>query len=145
MVDGASAVDGGREHGSVGAKVGETDAVAVDAGEEEEETGEFEQGLAFGDGGGAELEGGRVFENEEHGDLAFLDEFFAVGFAEAGGDVPVDIADIVAVGVFDDLVELHASSAESGAIASAEGGFDGVTHAPLKAPQRREGGGRGRN
>ena len=136
--DGAASADGLAEGVAVGRDMEKTDAVAVDGAEQHDEAGEFEVGLAFGLGAGAELEPGGVLEDDHHGDLAFLDEFFAVGFAEAGGDVPVDVADVVAELVFDDLVELHAASAEGGAVFTAQYIFHGVTHAPLEPAQEGE-------
>jgi hypothetical protein len=85
------------------------------------------------------LEAGGVLKEDDDGDFAFFDEFFAVGFAEAGGDVPIDVADVVAVFVADDLVEFHAAAAEGGAVFAAEGGFDGVAHAPFEFAQEGQG------
>ena len=91
--------------------------------------------FAFGLRAGAKVKRWGVFEDQEEGDLALLDEFLAVGLAEAGGDVPVDVADVVAEFVFDDLVELHAATAESGAVFAAEDVFDGVADAPFELAQ----------
>jgi hypothetical protein len=84
------------------------------------------------------VEGRGIFEDEEEGDFAFFDEFLAVGFAEAGRDVPIDVADVVAEGVFHDLVELHAAAAEGGAIFAAEDIFHGVAHAPFELAEEGE-------
>ena len=73
------------------------------------------------------------------GHLALLDEFLAVSLAEPRGDIPVDIAHVVAELVFHDLVELHAASAEGGAIFTAQHIFDRVAHAPFELTQQREG------
>ena len=144
MEDGAAAADGFAEKiVAVRGGVDEADAVAVDGAEEHDEPGEFEEGFAFRLGAGTKLEAGRIFKHHEQGDLAFLDEFLAVRFAEASGDVPIDVADVVAEGVFDDLIELHAAAAEGGAVFAAEDVFDRVTDAPLQLAQqgkRRRGG-----
>src|SRR5258708_34264540 len=95
--------------------VEEADAVAVDSAEHHDEAGQLEQRLALGLRTGAELQADAVLEQEEQGDLAFLDEFLAVGLAEAGGDVPVGVAGVVAEGDFDNLVELHAPAPKGGA------------------------------
>jgi hypothetical protein len=138
--DGAAAANGFAEK-IVAARGGvdEADAVAVDGAEEHDEAGELEEGFAFRLGAGAELEAGRVFENDQQRDLPFLDELLAVRFAEASGDVPIDVTDVVAEGVFDDLVELHAAAAEGGAVFAAEDVFDRVTDAPLQLAQERQG------
>ena len=137
MEDGAAAADGLAEKIiAAGRRVDEADTVAVDGAEQHHEAGELEEGFAFRLRAGAELEARGVFENDEQGDLAFLDEFLAVGFPETGGDVPVDVADVVAEGVFDDLVELHAAAAEGGAVFAAEDVFDGVADAPFELAQK---------
>ena len=119
----------------------ESDAVAVGGAEQGDQAGEFEEGVAFGAAGRAELQRGRILEEDQHGDLALLDELLAVGFAEAGGDVPVDVAHVVAELVLHDLVELHATAAEGGAVFAAQHRLDRVPDPPLEAPQRREVGG----
>src|SRR5258708_7768750 len=121
--------------------VEEADAVAVDSAEHHDEAGQLEQRLALGLRTGAELQADAVLEQEEQGDLAFLDEFLAVGLAEAGGDGPVDVADVVAGGVFDNWVELHAAAAEGGAVFAAEHVLHGMAYAPLELLQQRELGG----
>jgi len=120
VVDGAATVDGRKEFWrEAGAEVGEADAVPVDAAVEEEEAGEFEQGLAAGDVAGAELECRSVLENEQDANLAHFDEFVAAAFTETGGDIPINVADIVTVGITHDLVELHAAATKGGAVAAA--------------------------
>jgi len=94
-----------------------------------------------GDCAGTELEARGVLDDEEQRDLALLDEFLPVGFAEAGGDVPVDVSHIVAELVLHHLVELHAAAAEGGAVLTAGHVLDGVAYTPLEATQPREGGG----
>ena len=96
---------------------------------------EFEQGLALRLRARAEVQRRRVLKEHEQRDLAFLDEFFPVGLAEPRGDVPVDVAHIVAKRVFHDLVELHAAAAEGGTVLAAEHVLDGVAHTPLEAAQ----------
>ncbi len=103
--------------------------------------GEFEQRLAFRLRAGAELQADGVLEEQQQRNLALLDKFLAVGLAKAGGDVPVDVADVVAVGVLDDLVELHAAAAERRAVLAAEHVLDRMTHAPLELAQKRKLGG----
>ena len=141
----AAAADGFADDFALGAGVDEADAVAVDGAEQHDEAREFEEGLAFGLRAGTEGEGRGVFEDDEQGDLAFFDEFFSVGLAEAGGDVPVDVADVVAELVFDDLVELHAAAAKGRAVFAAEDVFHGVADAPFELAQegQRRRGGRG--
>jgi hypothetical protein len=121
--------------------VEEADAVAVDGAEHHHEPGEFEQGLALGLRAGAELQADAVLEEEEQRNLALFDEFLAVGLAEAGGDIPIDVADIVAEGVFDDLVKLHAAAAEGGTVFAAQHVLHRMAHAPLQLAQEGELGG----
>ena len=128
-----------------GGGVEQADAIAVNGPEQHDEAGQFEQGLALGGVAGAELQAGGILENDEKGQFAFLDEFFAVGFAEARGDVPVDVAHIVAEGVFDDLIEFHAPAAKGRAILAAEHIGHGVFDAPLQAAEQcQRWGGQGR-
>jgi hypothetical protein len=135
----AAAADGFADDFALGAGVDEADAVAVDGAEQHDEAGEFEEGLAFGLGAGAEGERRGIFEDEQQGDLALLDEFLAVGFAEARGDVPIDVAHVVAELVFDDLIKLHAAAAEGGAVFATEDVFHRMTHAPLELAEEGEG------
>jgi hypothetical protein len=83
------------------------------------------------------LQAGRILKHDQQGDFALFDEFFPIRLAEARGDVPVDVAYVVAKLVFHDLVELHAAAAKGGAIFAAEHGLDRMAHAPLKAAQER--------
>ncbi len=107
----AAAADGFAEEIARRGGVDEADAVAVDGAEQHDEAGEFEQRLALRLRARAKAQGRGILENHQQRDLALLDEFLAVGFAEARGDVPVNVAHVVAELVFLRLdSELHAAS-----------------------------------
>ena len=63
--------------------------------------------------------GGDVHE-EHHREFALLLVDLDVWFARPGGDIPVDVAHVVAGAVFADLGKRHASSAESRMVLSGE-------------------------
>jgi hypothetical protein len=115
----ASAADRFAKQVAAGRGVDEPHAVAIHGPEQHDEAGEFHERLALRLGAGAEVQRGRILEHHQEGDLAFLDEFLAVGLAEPRGDVPVDVAHVVAEAVFHDLVELHAPSAKGGTVFAA--------------------------
>jgi len=65
--------------------------------EQHHEAGEFEQSLRASIGApGTEVQRRRILDNTSSVTSALLDEFFPVGLAEARGDIPVDVADVVA-------------------------------------------------
>jgi len=102
-----------------GISVHDANAVAVGGGQHHRETGKLEQRRALRARAGAELERERVLKNNQHRELALLDELLAEGFAQTRGDVPVNIADVVAEIVFYNLIELHAAPAERRAVFAA--------------------------
>ena len=123
---------------AAGISVDDADAIAVGGRKHHRERGELEERGALGAGAGAELQRECVLKDDEDGELAFLDEFFAERFAEARGDVPVDVADIVAEIIFYNLVELHAAPAEHRTVFAGERILDGFFHAPLELAQQRD-------
>lgn len=62
--------------------------------------------------GGAEAHRARDVHDQQHGQLAFLDEALHVRMTGARGDVPVDVADLVAGHVRPHFLELDAASLE---------------------------------
>jgi hypothetical protein len=77
--------------------------------------------------------GGGVDEQDD-GELALLDEPLDEGLAGSGGDVPVDVADIVARLVLADLGELDALAEEGGVVLAREQIVDA---APVRICRRR--------
>ena len=142
MQDGPAAAHRLAKQIAVRRGVNKAHAIAVDGAEKHDQAGEFKQRLAFGQRSGAKLQAGRVLKHDQQGDFALLDEFFPIRIAQAGGDIPVDVADVVAKFVFDDLVELHAAAAKGRAIFTAQHGLNRVAHAPFEAAQERHGRGR---
>ena len=63
---------------------------------------------------------------QHDGHFALLDKFLDVRRAGAGGDVPVDGADVVAGHIFAHLVELHALALEDGVVLPGEHVVDRV-------------------
>jgi hypothetical protein len=123
--------------------VHEADAVPVDRAEEHDEAGQLEQRLPLGLRARAEVQRRRVLEDEQERHLALLDELLAVGLAQPGGDVPVDVADVVAELVAHDLVEFDAAAAERRAVLAAQDVLDRVAHPPLELAQELASGLRG--
>ena len=71
--------------------------------------------------------------SQQDGQLAFLDEALDEGMAHAGGDVPVDGADVVAGLILADLLEGDAAALEDGVIFAAEQVLDGPPGLQLQA------------
>ena len=124
---------------SAGRGIHVANAVPVYRPEQHHQAGEFEKRLAFRQLGGAELQARGILEDQQEGDFALLDELLSVGLAEARRDVPVDVPNVVAELVLDDLVELHAASAEGRAILAAEHILHSMAHAPLHPPEKGKG------
>jgi hypothetical protein len=72
-----------------------------------------------------------VFEKKQQGDFTFFDELFSVRFAKTRGNVPVDVAHVVPVLVFYDLVEFHALASKGRFVFAAKDAFDRMTHTPF--------------
>ena len=74
----------------------------------------------------------RAIDQQHHGQLALLDVAFDEGMAHAGGDVPVDGANVVAGLIFADFLEGHAAALEDAAIFAAEQVLDGPASPELQ-------------
>ena len=130
----AGAFLGGDDFFDVGGEEDEADTVVVADGGEGEDGGDFGGEIAFELVVAAELLGGADVDEEHDGEFAFFGKFFDVGLSGAGGDVPVDGADVVAGDIFADFVEFHAAAFEGGVVVAGEEVVDGVAGADLNAP-----------
>src|SRR5207253_9303287 len=110
----------------------EADAVVVADGAEGEDGGQLGGDLALLLEEGAELVAAAAVDEEHDGQLALLDEALDEGVAHAGGDVPVDGADVVAGLIGADLLEGHARALENAVILTAEQVLDGMTRPELQ-------------
>ena len=106
--------------------------VAAVPGAEGQQGGQFGRGAALGLHGGAEGPRGGDVDQQQDVEFPLLDELFDVGFSHAGGDVPVDGADIVVEGVLPDFVELDAASLEGAAVRAAGDLVDDPRRADLQ-------------
>src|SRR5262245_31215536 len=118
--DGSAAAHGLSHEVTVWEGVPEPGAVAVAGREEGEEAGQLEEGVALAARAGTELQGEAVVEEQDDGELSLFDVLLAIGLAAARGDVPVDVAYVVAELVLDHLIELAAAAAKHRAVFSAE-------------------------
>ena len=116
---GAAFARGEAFHHAVGEE-DEADFVLVGEGGQGQEGGELGGAGGLGTGGGAEALAAGDVDEEEDGELALLAKAFDVGLAHAGGDVPIDGADVVAGLVGAGLVELDAAALEDGVVVAAE-------------------------
>ena len=96
----------------------QADAVLVGDGREGERGRDFGGQVALGHGTGAVAVGGGDVDEEHQGQFALFAVFFHEGGAGAGGDVPVDRADVVAGLVLADFLELHALALEDRMVAA---------------------------
>ena len=120
-----------------GRHIQQADTVAVEGTDKHDQRRQLEQHIATRPPGRAELQRGIVLKHQQHADLALLDEFLAVGLAEAGRHIPVDVAEVITPRVLHNLVELHAAPAEDRAVVAREHGRDRLPQPPLEMRQQR--------
>src|SRR5206468_3676631 len=116
--------------------VGEGDqphAVVVADGAEGQHGGQLGGHLALLLQERAELAAATAVEQQQDGQLALLDEALDERVAHAGGDVPVDGADVVAGLVLADLLKGDAGALEDAAVLAAEQVLDGAAGPELEA------------
>ena len=89
-----------------------TDAVAVAREKAGDEADEIDEEIALVRARGPEVDGRRKVEQEMRRDLPVLEVLADVREVEAGGDVPVDVADVVAGDVLADVREIETLTAE---------------------------------
>ena len=111
----------------------QADAIVVADGAEGEHGGQLGGHLALLLRPGAELLAAAAIDHQQHGQLAFLDEALDERMAHAGGDVPVDGADVVAGLILAHLLEGDAGALEDGVIFAAEQILDGAAGLQLQA------------
>jgi len=97
----------------------EPDLVAVVRGAEGENRGELGRRAPLVPFRRTEYAGGGDVDQQQDGEFALLDVLFDVGRPHAGGDVPVDIADVVLDGILPDLLEFDAAPFEGAAVRTA--------------------------
>ena len=107
----------------------ESDVVVVAGGGKADQRGQLGGQLAFAGTMRADVLRGGGVDHEEQRHLALLHEFLDVGDTGAGGDIPVDAADVVAGGVGPDLVEVHAPPLEDRVVLAGED----ILHQPRRA------------
>src|SRR5205085_7157140 len=81
----------------------------------------------------AELVAAAAIDRQDDGQFALLDEALDERVAHAGGDVPVDGADVVAGLVLADLLERDAGALEDAVVLAAEQILDGAARLELEA------------
>src|SRR5262249_36741230 len=101
---------------------------------EGEQRGQFGGDLTLRLSPRAEALAAADIDDEQQRQLALLDEALDERMAHAGGDVPVDAADIVARLVLAHLFECYAAPLEDAAIGPAEQILDGPAGPQLQSP-----------
>ncbi len=97
-------------------KENQPDAIIVADGGKGQHGGDFRREVALHLLSATEQVRGTDIDHEHDGHFALFDKFFDVRRAGAGGDVPVDGADVVAGHIFAHLVELHPAPLEGGMV-----------------------------
>src|SRR4029453_11667706 len=92
------------------------DAVAVSGEEPRDDADEVHQEVALERARRPEIHRRRQVEQEVRGDLPVLEEFANVWKVESRGDVPVDVAHVVARDVLADVREVETLPAEDRAV-----------------------------
>jgi hypothetical protein len=114
-------------------EIEQADAIVVGYGAEGQDGGQFRGDLALLLETRAELLAAADVDGQHHRQLAFLDEAFDERVPHAGGDVPVDGADVVAGLVFADFLEGDAGALEDAVVFAAEKVLDGPAGSQLQA------------
>ena len=96
----------------------DADLVVILDGTEGEGSGNLRHHVALGLHLGTEVERTADIYHEHHGELAFLLKNLDVRAVEAGSDVPVDVAYVIAELVLPHLTERHTASLESRVVLS---------------------------
>ena len=111
----------------------QSDLVVVADGAEGEQGGQLGGHFTFLLELGAERLAAGAIDQQHHRQLAFFDVAFDERMAHAGGDVPVDGANVVAGLILAHFLEGHAHALEDAVILAAEQVFDGPASANLEA------------
>jgi hypothetical protein len=85
----------------------------------------------------AEIDRGRKVEQEPGRELAVLVVLAHVGSLQPGGDVPVDVTNVVAILVFAQVREIQTEAAEQRAVIALKQPVETAHHRPLQAAQDR--------
>ena len=107
--------------------------------------GQLAEDLLLGSLHGAERHGARTVEQEPSRELAVLHELPYEQLVHAGGDVPVDVADVVTPLVVAQVAEVGAVAAQQRAVVALQAAVESPDDLPLEAAQdpfgRQAGGG----
>ena len=115
------------------------DPVAV-AGEQPRQHGDEVAGDApLGEAVGAEVDARREVDQEPGRELAVFGELAHVGLLQPGGDVPVDVADVVVMLVLAQVGQVEAGAAHQGAVVALEQAVEAAQHRPFEALEQRLG------
>ena len=116
---------GGTKRSTRSVNCDQADPVVVADGAEGQHGGQLGGDLALLLQPRAELVAAAAIDDQHHGQLALLDEALDERMAHAGGDVPVDGADVVAGLVLAHLLEGDAGALEDAVVLAAEQVLDG--------------------
>ena len=117
------------------------DAVAVAGEQARQDPDEIAGDVALGEAVGAEV-GARAEVDEEPGaELAILRKLAHIGLLQPGGDVPVDVADVVVVLVLAQIGQVEPGAAPEGAVIALEHAIEPSDHGPFEALQQSLGAG----
>src|SRR5204863_8595433 len=109
------------------------DAIAVTREQAGEDRCEVDQEIAFATVDGAKIHGRRKVQQEVRVDLTVLEVLAHEGGVEARGDVPVDVPDVVAEGVFADVREVQPLALEDRAVVALEQTVQTADHGPVES------------
>ena len=112
--------------------------IAVPDGGGGEHTGGFRSEFALGIRHRTEVRGGADIDHEQDREFAFFGEEFHMGFSGAGGDVPINGADVVAGNVVSNTIKIHAAALEDTGVAPGERIIDETIRADFHAPDAAE-------
>src|SRR5205085_5567927 len=108
------------------------DAVPVTGEQTREDRGEVEKQVALAAVNGPKVDGRREVEQEMRVDLPILEVLADVGGVQTRGDVPIDVADVVAERVFADVGEVQPLAFEDRAVVALEESVETTDDRPVQ-------------
>ena len=128
-------VPGGTVRTAPGVVEQRADAVPAPAEQPGEHQGKLAEHVVLAAPGRAHRHGRRTVEHQPHGELAVLGEHAKLRLVQPGGDVPVDVPRVVALGVFAQADEVGSGPPVRGAVAARQASVEAADDPPFQAEQ----------
>jgi hypothetical protein len=117
------------------------DAIAMAGDQPGQQRHQFLGHLALGALGRTELDAAGEIDQEPCGEIAVFGVLAHMGHLQPCGDVPVDVAHVIAMLVFAQIRQVESTAAPQRAVIALQQPVEAAQHRPLQAAQQRVGGG----